>query len=360
MSSKDSKTEKATPKRRQEAVEKGDVARSMEINTAAVMLSVLMAFWFGGAGLWHTLKLYLQSVFVLSSSTDLTIETLPTLLTDAGLVAMKLLAPILLTISTFSILSNISQTGLIFSQKSLKPQFDKLNPMNGFKRLFSSRSLIETLKGFLKIGIVGTVGYFVLIKYIEEYPLLAHRSIPEIVSFLFSVIFELSIKAVLAISILAVMDLAYQRWEYARKLKMSKQEIKDEHKQAEGDPKVKGQLQAQQRELIRHRMMSAVPEATVVVTNPTHIAVALKYDPSSKSDAPLLVAKGQNKIAERIKEIAGENNIPVIENKPLARSLFKLGEINMEIPIEHYQAVAEILTLIWQDRDLPSNRKDQN
>jgi len=350
MSSKESKTEQATPKRRQEALEKGDVAKSMELNTAFVMLSALLSFWFAGSALWEGIQQYLKDIYAHASIADLTIESLPAVMSTAAGVAIRMAAPVLITIAVFSIISNVSQTGFIFTLKALKPQFSKLNPLNGVKRLFSSRSLIETLKGFVKIGIIGTIGYNVLVKYTDVYPTLTHRSVREIVDFLFAVIFELSLKAILAIIILGVLDLIYQRWEHARKLKMSKQEIKDENKQMEGDPQIKGQLQAQQRELARHRMMASVPEATVVVTNPTHIAIALKYTGESNTEAPVIIAKGKNKVAEKIKEIAREHDIPVIEDKPLARSLFKLGELNMEIPVSHYQAVAEVLSLVWQDK----------
>ncbi len=204
------------------------------------------------------------------------------------------------------------------------------------------------LKGIVKIVILALIGYWVIMKYQDAYLLLPNRSVSEILAFLGTVLMDLTIKVGIALLIMAVADYAYQRYEHIKGLKMTKQEVKDETKQYEGDPQMKGRIRGKQMELARQRMMQDIPEATVVVTNPTHIAVALKYEPETNADAPKVIAMGKNKLAQRIKEIAREHDIPVIEDKLLARSLFKACEIGDEIPMALYQAVAEILTQVYQ------------
>jgi len=209
---------------------------------------------------------------------------------------------------------------------------------------------VELVKGILKIVIITFIAYSVVNKYQDEYLFLATKSISEIVGFAVSVIFEMGIKIGIALIFMAVADFAYQKWEHEKSLKMTKQEVRDETKQQEGDPKIKSKIRSKQYEMAATRMMSAIPEASVVVTNPTFIAIALKYNPEISSDAPKVIAKGKRKVAEKIKKIAMENDVPIIENKPLARSLFDACEVGNEIPFDYYQAVAEILAELMKSK----------
>jgi flagellar biosynthetic protein FlhB len=210
---------------------------------------------------------------------------------------------------------------------------------------------VEAIKGILKILIVSIVAYNVVSNHLDEYIYLATKSVTEIIAFAVSVIFELGLKIGIALFVMAVADFAYQKYEHEKSLKMSKQEVKDEVKQQEGDGKIKNKIRSKQFEMSAQRMMMGVPEASVVITNPVFIAIALKYDPQSNSDAPKVIAKGKRKIAAKIKEIAMENDVPVIENKPLARSMYDACQIGMEIPYDFYQAVAEILADIINSKN---------
>ena len=348
MSSNDNRTEKATPKKRKEAVEKGDIAKSTELNSAAVLVAALLSFGLMGSTLLDRQLTFMKHIIGHSSRIDITAESLPGIMGLSGQVAVMILAPLLLAVLVAGVGTSLLQTGLVLATKAIEPKLNKISPLSGVKRLFSLRSIVESIKGFLKISIVGVIAWSVLDNYQDSYRKLAHETTASILDFVFSVIFELSWKVAIAIVIVAILDYAYQRWEYERKLKMSKQEVKDESKQTEGDPKVKGRVRTRQQEMARLRMMDNVRDATAVIANPIHIAVALKYDPKSNLDAPIVVAKGKRKIAEKIKELAREHRIPIIENRPLARSLFEHSEIGMEIPVEHYQAVAEILSWIYQ------------
>ena len=265
------------------------------------------------------------------------------------------MGPVLIGILLFAVASNVGQIGFIFANKALIPDFKKVSPMAGFKRMFSTRSLVELAKGILKIAIIGFIGYNVVSGYYGQYLLLPNMTIPEIASFTSGAIYELTFKVTLALLVMAVADFAYQKYEHEKNLKMTKQEVRDESKQSEGDPKVKSRIRQKQRDIVRSRMMAEVPKATVVVTNPTHYAVALKYEPASKSDAPKVVAKGKNLIAQKIKEIAGKHQVPIIENKPLAQSLYASCEIGSEIPMVLYQAVAEVLSQVYKTNQTKYN-----
>jgi len=337
------KTEKASPRKREQATQEGQVAKSSELNSAAVLLSLLVAFGVMANHLTSTINWFVVYTYQRSSLTDITVQSLPGQTAFAAKFVFLILAPILAVVLIAGVGANIGQVGFIFAKKALKPNFTKINPLAGMKRMFSVRSLVETAKGILKILIITIIAYSVVNKYQNEYVMLATQSIGEIVGFAFSVIFEMGVKIGIALLIMAVADFAYQKYEHEKNLKMTKQEVKDEMKQQEGDPKIKNKIRLKQYEMAAKRMMSAIPEASVVVTNPTFIAIALKYNPEVSMDVPKVVAKGKRKIAEKIKKIAAENEIPIVENKPLARSLYDVCEIGAEIPFDFYQAVAEIL-----------------
>jgi len=341
------KTEQATPKRRDEAKEKGNVAKSQELNSVIVIIAAVFIFNLLAFQLGNTIKSFIMQTYMESSSITITIQSFPGQAYFFGKVIGSILMPVMISLLLAGLLVNYAQIGAVFASKALIPDFKKISPLKGIKRMFSSRAVVELVKGMLKILILGLIGYQVISKYVGGYLLLSTRKATEIFSFTMSVVFELAIKVGIALFIMAIADVIYQRWKHDKDLRMTKQEVKDENKQQE-NPELKGRIRSVQRQIAAKRMMAAVPEATVVVTNPTHIAIALKYEPSTSQDAPTVIAKGKFKIAEKIIEIAAENEIPVIENKPLAWGLFDTCEIGMEIPLNYYQAVAEILSQIYQ------------
>lgn len=344
------RTEEPTPRRREEAREKGSVAKSQELNSVAVLISAMLAFKAASGLFGRTVREFLVTTYHESSFMELTVQTLPHQLMDFGKIFAMIVMPVMLFILVGSLAANVAQTGFLMAKKALKPDFKKLNPLSGIKKMFSSRSLVELAKGLFKIVILALIGYWVISKYQDNFLLLPNQTAAEIITFTAKILYELTFKVGIALLIMALADYAYQRFQHEKSLKMTKQEIKDEHKQHEGDPRIKGHIKSMQIKMATQRMMQDVPEATVVVTNPTHIAIALKYEPKSSSDAPVVVAKGKEQVAQRIKKIAREHGVPVIENKPLARGLFDVCEVGMEIPMAFYQAVAEVLSQVYQSQ----------
>lgn len=342
------RTEQPTAKRREEAKDKGQVAKSAELNSVAVLIGVMLAYKSSSDLFGRTLMGFMRTTYMESSFMSITVQSLPAQIFDFLKVVALLLLPVMGIILFLALASNVAQVGFMVAKKALMPDFSRISPLKGLKRMFSLRSLVELLKGVLKISILGIISYFIISKYTDELLMMAYKSAPEIMGLLSSILIEMTFKITLALLVMAAADFAYQKYEHEKSLKMSKEDVREESKQSEGNPQVKGKIRSIQMQQARNRMMQDVPEATVVVTNPTHIAVALKYEPQSSSDAPKIVAMGKNKLAEKIKQIARENDVPVIENKPLARSLFKSCEVGMEIPANFYQAVAEILSAIYQ------------
>ncbi|MCH7496318.1 MAG: flagellar biosynthesis protein FlhB [Candidatus Marinimicrobia bacterium] len=344
------RTEEATPKRIQEAREKGDVAKSVELSSAVLMLSVVLLFYFTGHDFLMGLSGVIQEVYSSLSTTTLTTDSLPMLgswMTDR---VITIMGPILVLVLVMGLLVNYLQVGVIFAPKALGPNWERINPLTGLKRIFSTRGLVELIKGILKMIIVGTIIYIYLSERIKDYPFLTYMTTFQIIGSLASDLFRIGLYVGLAYLVMGAADYFYQRWEYKRKLRMTQQEVKDEHRQTEGSPEVRSRLRVLQRELSRNRMMTEVARASVVITNPTHVAVALSYQEAGDASAPKLVAKGQRKVAERIKEVARAHDVPIKENPVLARALFDNCEIGAEIPYTYYQAVAELLAEIFWDR----------
>jgi flagellar biosynthetic protein FlhB len=347
------KTEQATPKRKEEARRQGQVAMSRDVSTAAVLL--------GGIGLLAAVmpmgirrmtemtRQGLALSFDPAFQSGLTIEHVYTVIVRTGTTILTLVLPILGAIALIGSCASLAQTGFLWRSNAIQLDFGRLNPMKGLSRLASFRSVMELIKGLLKIAIITGVGIFVMRHDLLQVPALIEFDM----STALQVTGRLALKTALAVSgaigILAGLDYLYQRFEWERSLRMSKEEIKEEHKSAEGDPLIKSRVRTAQRELSKRRMMAAVKTADVVVTNPTHIAVALKYD-SSKMAAPFVVAKGAGFVAERIRELARHHGVPVIEQKFVARTLFKLVDIGKEIPANLYRAVAEILAFVYRAR----------
>ncbi len=344
------KTEKATPKKLQDARQKGQVAQSREIPSVMVLLSALMIFYFGGGWMFGKLSDIMISAFRQLFHPEFKIETAHGLLGEFFSDIFVLLAPLMTAVAIAGILANVIQTGFLITSEPLVPKMNKFNPISGIKRLFSLRSLVEVVKAVLKVIIIGGMAYIMLRGEMDQIPALVQLGINDILAFMGKISLKLGFYTCLVLAVLAAVDFVFQQYQHARDMRMTKQEVKDEHKQREGDPQVRSRIRAIQRELAMQRMMAAVPEATVVITNPTHLAIALKFERSMQ--APLLVAKGAGLIAERIKEIANQNDIPIIEQKPLARTLYKSVEIDQYIPAELYHAVAEILAYVYRLKGL--------
>ncbi len=340
------KTEPATPKKLDDARKKGQIAHSREVPSVVVLLGAMTVFFFGGAWMFNQLGDVMRSVLTQIFQSDFGIQTAHALLWEILQRIFLILIPLLAVVIISGILSNIFQTGFLLTGETLTPKFNKLNPINGIKRLFSLRSFVESAKAIVKVLVIGGMAYAMLRKDMDQIPALVSLSIQDILGFMGGASLRLGYYTCLVLIILAAVDLFFQRWQHERDLRMTKQEVKDEHRQREGDPMVRSRIRAVQREMAMRRMMDAVPDATVVITNPTHLAVALKFE--RKMQAPQVVAKGAGLIAQRIKDVARENDVPVIEQKPLARALFKSVEIDQYIPGDLYHAVAEILAYVYR------------
>jgi len=342
------KTEPATPKRRQEAREKGQVAISREIPSVAILLVALGVFSIAGSWMFGRLSTLMRHVFQNAATTErFDIPLVTTILAQMVDQVFIVLLPIMGAALVAGVGAHVAQIGFLFTGKPLAPKLDKLNPIAGMKRFFSLRSLAELVKALVKVIIIGGVAVLVLSSEIDQAPNLVRLDISQILSFVGMVAFKICLYACLVLAVMAALDYAFQRWQHEEKLKMTKQEVKDEARQREGDPKVKARIRSVQIEMARRRMMEAVPGATVVVTNPTHLAVALKFEAAAMV-APQVVAKGAGHVAARIKELAKAHGVPVIEQKPLAQALFKAVEIGDFIPSNLYRAVAEILAYVYR------------
>jgi flagellar biosynthetic protein FlhB len=344
------KTEPATPKKREEARKKGQVAKSREISSVLVLLSALSVFYFSGGWMLNQVAGIMKTVFGQAGQFDFGVQNVHALLGFLFQRVVLTLAPLIAVVAVAGIVGNIAQVGFLLTGEPLIPKLSKLNPAKGIKRLVSARGGVELVKSILKVIIIGGVAYIMLHAEMTKIPALVSISVSSIMDFMGQMAMKLGFYTCLVLIILAAIDFVFQRWQHERDLRMTKQEVKDEFRQREGDPMIRSRIRAIQRELAMSRMMDAVPDATVVITNPTHLAVALKFDRSMQ--APMVVAKGAGHLAERIKQIAAEHDIPVIEQKPLARALFKNVEIDHYISADLYHAVAEILAYVYQLKGL--------
>jgi flagellar biosynthetic protein FlhB len=340
------KTEQATPKKREEARRKGQIAQSQEIPTVAILLSALTYFFFGGTWMFHQLTNVLRRIFQDVAQTTVSIASIQMLLWRLFQESIVLLIPLFLVVMVAGVASNIAQFGFMITGEPLVPKFSKMDPIKGFKNLISLRGLVELVKSVIKIVIIGGMAYRILKGEFDRIPGLIDLTVIDMLAFAGSTFLKLGFYTCLVLVFLAGLDFTYQYWQHEKDLRMSKQEVKDEYKQREGDPKIKARIRSAQREMAMRRMMQAVPDATVVITNPTHLAIALKFE--RNMPAPVVVAKGAGRIAERIREIATQNDIPIVEQKPLARTIYKTVEINQSIPAELYHAVAEVLAYVYR------------
>lgn len=341
------KTEPATEKKRREAVEQGNVAKSQDLASVVILLTGFLMLRFYGPELYGLCGEYMRYSMGTSIHTSLSPSETIMLFNQLIYLLIKILAPFMIAIMLSAVAANMIQTGFLFRFDPMTPNLDRLNPISGLQNVFSWKLVAELVKSILKILVVAYIPYTtikeqipMIIRFIQLEPMPA-------MIILLKIIFYMAIKIILVLLALALADWAFQKWRYEENLKMSKEEIKEEYKQREGDPRIKQKIREKQRQAANRRMMDEVPKATVVVTNPTHIACALKYVPG-ESSAPIVVAMGAGLIARRIKEIAKENDVPILENKPLARALYKMVEVGDEIPSDLYGAVVEILTQVYR------------
>jgi flagellar biosynthetic protein FlhB len=341
------RTEKATPRKIRRARREGQVARSTELNSVIVISFGFLTIYLLGPILFNTIAALMRDSFVQAPTILLNPTSLPGLFTHRIFTYAAIVGPMLLSLAVFAYAVNVSQTGFMFSVKSLEPKVEKFDIIKGLKRLVSKRSLVEMIRDVIKIILISIVAYYTVSGWLPRLMMLGDAGIGDYAATLGKLSLILALKISVVFLIVAVFDLAFQRYDYAKNLKMTKQEVREELKETEGNPQLKGRIRQVQREMARQRMMTEIPKADVVVTNPVHLAVALRYDPR-EMPAPMVVAKGQRLIAEKIKEIARENNVPVVENRPLARSLFKLVDVGNFIPNTLYRAVAEVLAYVYR------------
>ena len=345
------RTEKPTSKKLSKAREEGQVSKSQEVSTAFILFGALGVFLFVGPWMFWTLSDFMHGIF--ENLGTLHIEGISAraflfeVFQNIGLIIM----PLLLVLLILGVAANLLQVGFLFTLKPFVPKLSKFNPITGMKKFVSLKSLVEFLKSLVKIVFIGGISWLVLRGELDSIPSLIEMSVGQILTYIGTASLKLIFYVALGMIVLAAIDFSYQRWQHTKDLMMSKQEVKDENKQSEGDPQVKGRIRRAQREMAMKRMMKYVPDADVVITNPTTLAIAVKYN-AKEMFAPQIVAKGAKLMAERIKDIARESDVPIVENKPLAQLLYKSVEIGDFIPPNLYKAVAEVLAYIYKLRGM--------
>ncbi|CAM2893827.1 flagellar biosynthesis protein FlhB [Paenibacillus sediminis] len=341
------KTEQATPKKRQDARKKGQVAKSMEVPGSIILLSSFLCLLiFSRYFKDHFVRLF-TDVFLHRLNMTVSIDNVVMMLGEYGIQILLMIAPLFIVVIVMALLADYMMVGFLLTGEPLKVKFSKIDPIKGFKNIFSLRSLVQFFKSVLKLIIIGYLVYSILWHERGDIAALSYMNVDAIFQFTAHLTLNLGLKIGAALFVLAMLDYMYQRYEHEKSLKMSKQDIKDEYKKMEGDPLIKGKIRERQRRMALQRMMQEVPKADVIITNPTHFAVAIKYD-GTQMDAPQIIAKGQDYLALRIKEVAKEHGVITMENKPLARALYNRVEIGESIPADLFQAVAEVLAYVYK------------
>ncbi len=346
----DEKTEKATPKKREEARKEGDVLQSKEIVIAVSVLGIFVAMRLFIGFMAEAVLAYSSSVFSKIGTFQVNQDNYLTVFTDVITIAVMTIGPICAVALLLGIIPTVAQTRGLFTAKALQPKFSRLNPLSGIKKLFSLQSVVGIVKGLLEVIVIGYVIYNEVAERIPIFIGLMDAGIMQAAAYTMVSIYDLVMLICILLVFVAAADYLFQWWQFEKKLKMSKQEVKEEYKQTEGDPQIKGKIKQRQRQMAMARMMQEVPKADVVIRNPTHYAVALKYDQDANR-APQVVAKGKDYIALRIVKIAEENDVYCIEDPPLARTLYSTVDLGREIPVELYNAVAEVLTVVYKAKN---------
>lgn len=339
------KTEDPTPKKIEEARKRGQVALSREVNNWMMLFAGTLFIGVLASSTMTDLHVLMRTY--IEQSHAMPEGGVGIVLGGAVRKVLLILAMPFLLFMAVAFLSTFLQVGPLFAPQVIKADWGKISPMAGFSRLFSRRSLVEFVKGVLKICLIGVVGVIVLMPYFGQFEHLIDMSAAGVLEEMQYLVIKMMVAILVVLMMIAIADLVYQRIEYNKKMRMSRQEIKDEYKQSEGDPQIKAKLRAIRADRARKRMMQAVPTADVVITNPTHYSIALKYKPD-EMPAPIVVAKGVDDLALRIREVAKEHNIVIFENKPLARALYDAVDVDEMIPTEHFKAVAEVISYVFK------------
>ncbi len=350
------KSEQPTGKKLSESREKGQVAKSVEINSLAIFTTGLLMLYLTQNFLSSQISTYSSNIFKSLSVVTINQDFLQNFAKEGVFFFLLTLAPILGALFVIALVSGIAQVGFKVSLKALKPEMSKFNPLKGIKNIFiSSKSIIEILKSLIKLAVIGGFTYSILSDLVVKSTNLVEYSISEIVQFMIESSFKLLWRVALVYAVIAAADFIFQKKKFKKDMMMTKQEIKEENRQSEGDPQIKSRIKKLQFQAAKRRMMQAVPQADVVITNPTHYAIALKYD-ISKDSAPKVIAKGVDGLAQRIKAVAVENGIPLHEDRQLARTLYKVCDIGDFIPASLFKAVAQILAYVFQLKDNKKRR----
>lgn len=346
------KTEEPTAKKLQDARKEGQVAKSKEIGNAFGIMALFLIVRYYAGTLGNSLIDFLGGIYnqipdaIMMYDGQIPTATIFAILRNTMLRILLLLAPILLVSAVLAFLCNVVQVKWRPTAKPLTPKFNKLNPVKGFGRIFSKNAIVELIKSLVKLLVIGWMVYSQIKDKISQLFLLYDISLTQAIGLIGETVYDIGIRIAAVYMVIALADFAYQKWKFKSDMRMTKQEVKDEYKNQEGDPQIKGKQRQRMREASMRRMMQELPEADVVITNPTHYAVAIKYDPD-KYDAPYVIAKGEDYLAQKIKEVARENDVEIVENKPLARMLYANVDIGGLVPPELYQAVAEVLAFVY-------------
>ena len=343
------KTELPTTKKLKDARNEGQVAKSTDLIAGASLLALFLSIKFLvqylGNGFIGVFDKFYGTIHKVSVE-DFTIATTQMLFSEGIIEIIKIVLPLFLIAFTVAFIVNVAQVKWVISNKPLMPKFNKFNPVSGFKKMFSKDKLVELIKEIFKIGAIAYLSYNTLKDNYDFIFILYDLSLEQAIKLIGEIVIDLGVDISLIFLIFGLADYLYQKFKFKNDMKMTKQEIKDEYKQSEGDPHIKGKIKAKMREVSQRRMMQQLPEADVIITNPTHFAAAIKYD-KEIAEAPILIAKGADYVAHKIKEVAKEHKIEIVENKPLARMLYYNVEIGEEIPAELYQMTAEVLAYVY-------------
>ncbi|MBD5112531.1 MAG: flagellar biosynthesis protein FlhB [Ruminococcaceae bacterium] len=343
------KTEKATPKKRRDQRKEGNVLQSKEIVTAASVLGLFAAVRLLAGFMVRNILGYTATVYEVSGTYELNPDTVMPLIVNMMTVFVAVVGPVCAVAMLLGIIPTIAQTRGLFTMKALKPKFSRLNPLEGIKKMFSMQAIVGVLKGLIEVAVIGYMIFNEIQKRMPTILSLMDVGLMQGLTYAALSIFDLVMLICVLLVFVAAGDFLFQWWQFEKKLKMSKQEVKEEFKQMEGDPQVKSKIKQRQQQMAQSRMMQEVPGADVIIRNPTHYAVALKYD-QDKNRAPIVVAKGKDHLAMKIVEIAEKNDVYCMENPPLARTLYAEVDLGREIPYELYDAVAEVLTVVYREK----------
>ena len=341
------KTEKATPKKRRDQRKEGNVLQSKEVVTAVSVLGIFSAVRLLAGFFMRSVLAYTQNIYEESATYAVTPDNIMPLIVDMMTLFVIVVGPICAVAMVLGVLPTIAQTKGLFTMKALKPKFSRLNPFAGIKKMFSLQAIVGILKGLIEVIVVGVMIYNEITARMPKILALMDAGVMQGLAYAALSIYDLVMLICIMLVFVAAADFLFQWWQFEKKLKMSKQEVKEEYKQMEGDPQVKSKIKQRQQQMAQRRMMQDVPSADVVIRNPTHYAVALRYD-QDKNKAPQVVAKGKDFLAKRIVDIAENHDVMCIENPPLARALYAQVDLGREIPYELYDAVAEVLTVVYK------------